>query len=297
MSNRIWHITELQAYQRCPLAYYYSYQQDEVTPKHIPWARERGSILHKVFEKGAESFDDVWEAHMQQLEGTGIPILAGNATMTAEEHIERDRENCRNITRLFFDKIARDRVQILERECTHRYLIPIPGEKRAHRFEGTVDAVALHPDTPEGMVEFHDYKTGLKWCDEALNRDLQFGAYSELANQNGYNLNRMFWCQTKDLEPYKRDGKYGKKGEPKGQFWYPVRITRPCDMRFIFESVHNIIKAIEAGIKYPAAGGQDSACKRCEWAYECPRFRVGVERENKAHKMFEAEMKEMMSDE
>jgi hypothetical protein len=246
----------------------------------------RGIIVHKVLEKGLSQFDVLWEQYINEARVEGAPPI-----LASQDQIDKDREVQRDICRLYFNKMERDGIQVLEREAKYRYLIPVQGEKQAYQCEGTIDAITIHPDTPEGMVEIEDFKTGERWCDESLNRDIQFAAYCEALNQKtDYKVNRVFWCKTSDLAPYKTNkrGAPPRIGTPKGKFYYPVRILRE-DMYFLRETVHNIIRAIQAGIRYPAAGGRDAPCKRCEWERVCPKFRVGYEKPNPQDIMDELE--------
>jgi len=141
--------------------------------------------------------------------------------------------------------------------------------------KGTVDWVGRHRDTPKGMVEIHDYKTGLTWPQEALNRNLQFGSYYIAAKQAGYNVHRLWWGRTKDLLRYKKGGKYGRKGDFRGPFLYEIHI-QDADITMI-EAMHEAaVKGIRGGIYMPSGSvGPHAYCPMCEFEHHCPKFQVG----------------------
>jgi hypothetical protein len=180
---------------------------------------------------------------------------------------ERILEQCENAFRWF----AEQGIEIRQREVPFRYVI---GD---YPFEGTVDAIAVHPDTPEGMVEIHDYKTGSLQAPQQLNRNMQFIAYHKMLSDNGYKVNRVFWGRAQDLLTYRADGKGGKKGDWRGPFLYPVVVSAE-DYGMLEEFVRGTIaKITTATIVAPEPS---SLCGMCEVADLCPSMKTGFDKNN-----------------
>lgn len=263
------HPTELECYQLCPMLYKFQHV-DRLEPPYQSWYKIRGSIIHAVLEMGFDSFDAMFIKHTAGRDDIGA----------SEETIQKDRIKMREQCQSYFQYLAINHIHIIEREVSMTYTLC--GEK----FMCRLDAIAKHEDTPKGMVEIHDYKTGTKWCYPSMNRKIQFGHYYWAAGANSYNVNRVWWGQTQDLLRYKTDGKKAVKGQWRGQFLYPIKIgsdlignvDAQTDMAYIIASSNPIIRAINAEIFYPNNYSQQ--CRLCEYERVCPKFAVGITSDN-----------------
>ena len=209
-----------------------------------------------------DSFTAVWDEYIEAHEGE---------IGASEETIQKDRPKVMEQCRGYFRYLQREGIEIVGRE------VPVTAEIEGVKFAGIVDSMEIHRDTPKGMLEIVDFKTGAKWPFPCMNRKLQFGLYYLMADQMGLKPNRFFLGHTQDLNLWKTDGKKAVKGQQKGNFYYPI-IIEPGDMPVVIDNIKAILRGIEAKAFFtnPTSG----LCKLCEYQRLCPAFRVGVENGN-----------------
>jgi len=253
----------LEMFASCPRRYWYNQRNED--PAFRPWFRERGTIIHCAL-------CDKWDRRMVELamkdffhEGRTIPV--GFAPKDLVKETNEIMEQIEGVRRY----IEANDIEVVHEE--YQVYFTFAG----YKFDSTADILCRHKDTPQGMVEAWDYKTGTKWVPEALNRKLQFGVYYCGLKSKGIRVNRFFWAHTKDLFRYKRDGKWGRKGDFKGPFLYPIFFLEE-DMPVIREWVEKIILAIEAGVDYP---NPQAGCNMCEFEHICPKYKIGVSTEQR----------------
>ncbi len=259
------HPSHLQTYARCPAKYHYEYVEKVVPAFHM-WAKLKGTIVHNTLFHGPSQFNAIFDSIIIEAQREA-PILE------TPERIEKDRLPMEQAI-LEYDKfMVKHNVITVERELTLRYKVcGVP-------FEGTLDHLIQLPDTPEGMVDIVDYKTGLKWGKEALNRNLQFGHYYMAARQNDYHVHRVYWGHFKDLVRWKSDGKEAVRGELRGPFLYPLYIT-DNDIPMIVDWTVALVTQIKT--KKPFFAANDQVCKMCEFSEHCPTFKIGYQDPTKA---------------
>jgi len=264
----IHHPTQLETFQICPRKYQYDIV-DGIKPEYVNWWALRGTIIHKTFEAGFQAFSKLYWDEINQ---SPKPIHKARTVEISRAELQTEHDNLSLILPNYWVFLNRFAIEVKEREKTFNW-------KYLDRdFEGTVDAIAVHPDTPDGMVEIHDYKSGKKWGEHALNRKLQFALYFNAAFKAGYKVNRVFWCHVKDLTPYKHDSKItgAKAGDLRGQFLYPVKISLHDDAS-VTSMVEPILRSIEASL-FPMTGASSGHCALCPYADKpCPRFSVGYD--------------------
>lgn len=256
----MYHATGVQEYMRCGEKYRLR-EIESAPPDFISAALLRGVIFHRTLEEGISSFDHIFNQTLKQK----LPIRR-------EEWLLNERDNLREMCVQYFRYLDRHDIDVMFREKTMNYKI---GERE---FEGTIDALAIHPDTPAKMIEIHDYKTGRMWPREAMDRNVQLANYFFMAGQNGYNVNRVFWGKASDLLPYKRDGKRAVKGDLRGRFLYEVKIT-VIDYPFVKRLNLEAVRGIESGVfMFNGALGPEPACVSCEFSVtKCEKFRSGFQ--------------------
>ena len=269
----IYRTTSLQTWLMCGRKYKYKYV-DEVDPAFHFWPAVKGTIFHRcVAELSSPSlnlFEGIFYDVIEEMEETAV--------IMGKDTLENSKEELFLIFEQYFKWMKEQNVQIPLHP--HNREVKLEGRLGGSKISGTLDAFAVHADTPDGMVEIHDYKTGKKWHNDALNRNLQAGLYTLLAKQNGYKVNRFFWCKTSDLIPYKADGKHGRKGDNRGPFLYPIHISEE-DLTFVLNMAMECIGGIERNI-FPWNGavrmdGGDALCSLCEYKGHCPSFEIGVD--------------------
>ena len=282
-----WHFTSLEEYMYCPRKWLYGQTVGEPI---YSWYALRGTIIHKTFEEGMERFSKIFH---EEIEKTTQPIHVNPKLPASPEFLAKEHDTLSALLPHYWRVLKLFQIKILEREKQMSMCLPLEmckGLKCGKQwFTGTVDAIAIHPDTPDGMVEIHDYKSGRKWPQEALNRKLQFGGYYMLARQNGYNVNRVFWGHVQGLEVAKSNTKSGVlKGEYKNPFFYGVVITER-DLAFVLEQALHVIHGIEAGVFPWASSGADAPCGMCPYAMDvCPSFETGNRNDIHLEKMMDA---------
>ena len=277
------HPTDLELFQLCPEKYWRS-KDPSVKRRYVSNALIKGQAMHRWLAKyvapdvpnykalaGVQELREIVfavaeEYNQNEIELAGLVCDLGDLEIMATKVVEYVYEHG---------------IKILHTELTLPYKLCW---LKYEDFEGTIDVVAVHPDTPEGMVEIWDYKTGQKFVENVLNRKLQFGHYYIAAGQRGMKVNRVFWAHCQDLIPRQKKSKYGNVGEPKGQFLYPVHISKE-DAETIMYWTGDIVAAINADIRYLSPG---QLCQACEYNDTCPRFKVGVSSESKNGMRFEA---------
>ena len=258
--SHIYRPTEIESYIRCGLKHHYEVMLDK-KPSYHNWPKVRGTIIHETIFHGLEFFDEAWKAAIREC--GDVPILA------SEEAMQKDRPMMIEQVANILHYIGRQGIDIIDKEVNLKW------EVGPYKFQGTVDAFCVMPDTPEDMVEIIDYKSGVKWAKPALDRKIQFGLYWYGAKQNELNVNRMFWVHTKDFNLYKTTGKKARKGEMKGQGFYPIEI-KESDMPVLKEWVMGACWAMEHDVKLPAEGGPNSPCNNCEFGEQCPKYETGL---------------------
>jgi RecB family exonuclease len=258
------HPTEKETFQRCPAAWHYEYELQIPAPYHT-WAKVRGCILHEIFKLGLEYFDQIYTGTIAFYEKNGDDIWFRPKDM------DKEYASIREQAEGFFRYMHEHEIITLYTEKTFQFNI------KGIDHEGTLDRICRHPDTPEGMVEIHDYKTGNKWSKDSIDRKVQFFDYYLAAEQNGFKINRVFWGHTKDLNRFKTNCKSGNKGDFKGPFLYPIVIT-PGDTDFLTENTERIVKAMRTGAWFYNSVGPNAPCDMCPYAYgTCPRLEKGLQ--------------------
>ena len=190
----IYHPTQLQTFQQCPMKYKLRYV-DKLTTDYSNYFMVRGTIIHRVFNEG---FDKLTRIFWEEIE-KNKPVRMYASSDIPRDKLQLEHDALVQILPGYWEFLNFWGIEIRERERTFEF------DFAGKSFQGTVDAIAVHPDTPKGMVEIHDYKSGRKFGTQALSRNLQFGLYYVGATLNGYTVNRVFWCHVKDLEKYKSD--------------------------------------------------------------------------------------------
>lgn len=254
--SRVYHPTDLELYQMCPQKYFLS-KDERVEAAFTPWARLKGTIIHDAIANPGSPFDRIFDHWIRDC----WPPINRDITQ-----MQADYDDMLAQVNGALSYIKNNNIEVVETEKTIQYKI------RMNSFEGTADAIVRMPDTPEGMVDVWDYKTGKKWHDTQINRKLQFGHYYMALWQKDIRVHRLFWAQTQDVLPYKRGGKFGKKGDPKGPFLYPVHITKR-DLDTILGWTHQILYAIQQNIRYP---NPFAPCNSCEYQGVCPKYEIGT---------------------
>lgn len=258
-----YHPTELESYQYCPEKYFLG-KDATIVPNYKHWAMWKGSMFHRMMDRHHDKAADelVWKNEWARCikEETAHPEFVVQGEPAGEAMYLAYKEM------VWF--LKEKNIEVLETEKTFMYRI------KDMDFSGTVDAVVRMPDTPHGMVELLDYKTGVKWANEAINRKLQFGHYYIAAWQHGMRVNRVFWVHTRDLDRYKKDCKGGKKGERKGDVLYPIYITKD-DVPAVVAWTYALVNGIENELRYP---NPFALCQMCEYAHACPRYTVGIKK-------------------
>jgi RecB family exonuclease len=269
----IHHPTQLQTFQQCPMRYKLRVL-DAIAPSWGNFFAVRGTIIHRVFNEGFDKLTRIFWEEMKKND----PVRMYPSSDLSMEKKQALHDDLVTLLPGYWDYLNFWDIEIRERERTFQFDFA-----NAH-FQGTVDAIAVHPDTPEGMVEIHDYKSGRKFGREALSRNLQFGLYYVAATLNGYTVNRVFWCHVKDLEKYKADSKKtaARKGDRKGQFLYSVRIL-PEDLPLLETQVKTILTCIDRGLFFWNSYGSDAPCEPfCEFAHtgDCPAYKTDNQHED-----------------
>ncbi len=270
----------------CPMKYKLSIV-DNIKPAWGNYFMVRGTIIHRVFNEG---FDKLTRIFWDEIE-KNKPVRMYPSSDMPRDKLQDLHDNLVSLLPGYWDFLNFWGIEIRERERTFEF------DFANSHFQGTVDAIAVHPDTPPGMVEIHDYKSGRKFGPQALSRNLQFGLYYVGATLNGYTVNRVFWCHVKDLEKYKSDSKKtaARKGERKGQFLYPVKLV-PEDLPLLETQVKTILQCIDHKYFYWNSYGSDAPCEPfCEFAHNgCPAFKSDTESESLMWLMKQAKISEEM---
>ena len=265
------HPTDLETFQMCPEKYWRS-KDPSVKRRYVSIPLIKGTAMHRWLAKFVAPAISKNQALIGVEELREMVFAVANEYQQNEVDLPaliEELEDLETMAIKAVEYVHNHGIEIVHTELTVPYIMTWD---KSYPFEGTIDVVTKHPDTPDGMVEIWDYKTGKKHPDEQINRKLQFGHYYIAAGERGMKVNRVFWAQTEDLVPYKKKSKYGNVGDPKGQFLYPVHVSRD-DVITVFGWTKGIVEAIEQGIRYPAPS---VLCQGCEYNDTCPRFKVGV---------------------
>jgi hypothetical protein len=268
-----YHPTELQAATYCPMKWYLGYFKN-LAPAAHNWAKIRGTIGHimleleqypraallaEVFEKYENGNDD--GNHLTH----AAPILYPN-------NIEKEIDDVEAMIKEYWKAVRGYGIKITDKE--KRLECDILGRP----FSGTVDAVALFPDTPHGEIEILDYKFGKRFHDNSLDRNLQFGIYYLMCRELGIKVNRFWWVTMQDLLPYKKNCKGGNKGDIRGQGFYPIRIVEQ-DVEYIETMVRGALSTIDImsgkSQLHQSSYGWASPCNLCDFEAHCPKFQIG----------------------
>lgn len=292
------HFTSLESWVYCGMKFFLEHT---VGLPYVSWYALRGTIIHKTFVEGIGKLKDIFfdEVHKQTK-----PIQTTPNTVIKEEALNKEYDDMMVTLPYFWRYLEMFCIEVQETEVTFLGR-PFSLVKYAQEncpdlcdlwFQGTVDAITVHPDTPKGMIEIPDWKSGRKWGQETLNRKLQFGGYYLLTRLH-HKVNRIFWGQVKHLAPAKSNTKAGvRKGEFKAPFLYAVKITDK-DLPFICEQTDTIVRAIDEGIYPWAANGADAPCSLCPFTDgTCPSYKIGNRQDDHADSMMNAMMLKKMED-
>jgi len=241
------HPTEKEQYVACPAAYEF-HRVLGLAPDFESWWKLRGTIFHKAICQDIAAFHDVARDVIEsagEIRRHGFPM--------DDEFLKKQLAELLMQVSYYKSYVENNNITVVGREILLDYSVMVGvGEARTsipHRC--TIDALTVHPDTPSGYFEIHDYKTGNKWPDHALNRKVQFGDY----------------YLVKDLLRSGEDAK----------FLYPLRISED-DFPYIEDYTTRVIRGMEAGVFPYNNYGPNSGCSPCEYHDSCPRFEIGFER-------------------
>ncbi len=251
MSETI-HPSTLQSYLYCPkkaLLEHFDPEREEIPQSK---AAARGTILHRLIEVGPQFCIGDYQDIVKDVGQEAIEIV--EATEILGE--------------LWRQLSLRD-IEILEQEKTLQW------EYLAHQFEGTLDAIVRFPDTPKGMVDIVDWKSGQhKPCNEALRRNVQLALYWIGAKENGYDPYRVWWVHLNHFQPLKRASRGRPAGSMRGDGFFPVRISH-ADVSAIKELISPILGALHHGIFPPSPSTE--RCMSCQVSHRCPSYGGEVE--------------------
>lgn len=243
--------TEKEQYVICPAAYERGQRDEEADFES--WWKLRGTIFHEAIQY-PDNFGEVYRGVL----ANAHPDIRKHGFPCNDAFLATEKAKLMRWVDAYGDYIRRHNITILDREVELDYTVAgLPHQ--CH-----VDALAIHPDTPEGFVEIHDYKTGNKWSKDALNRKVQFGDYWYAAHQNGVPVNRVWWGHVQDLT------------RAKGHFLYPLLITK-ADIPYIQDYTVRVVTAIRSGAFPYNNYGVNSPCTACEFKESCPAFEYGYE--------------------
>jgi hypothetical protein len=244
-------------------------------PASHNWAKVRGTIGHRMLEREhyhrAELVRDVCMEYEQgKDDGKHLqhpaPILYPNDIDKEIDILESMIGGYRKMIKVYGGEII-EKEKLLECNILKR------------PFSGTMDAVTLFPDTPTGKVEVFDYKFGRPFHRNAMDRNLQFGIYFLMCKELGITVNRFWWIAMQELEPYRRSGKWGEKGDIRGQGFWPIRIT-DFDVEYIENMVSGALYLIDEmsgkSQLHQSSYGGFAPCNLCDYEAHCPKFRIGT---------------------
>lgn len=267
--------SQLDSYTRCPTAYYLSVDQkkDQVT-----WPTSVGNAVHDAAKQFHENGEDPIECTFNNLRAIAEkhPEILEGAQKTRDTDSLMIKEAFEQYMRIFH---ASD-VQQIYCEVPCRMRISFEGDtpgNNPHNFddfliEGTLDQVRIDSD---GNWQMIDIKTGKKHMGyEGLRRSIQVWAYS-YAIWKGELLVDGVWTTIniiptasylnfRNLQPYKKSGKWGKKGDYRGSPYSNVSISENGFMQFE-KRAQDIVKAIRMKM-YPP---NPYSCETCFFTKEC----------------------------
>jgi hypothetical protein len=253
------HPTEKEAYQICPARHHYQYVE-KIEPPYQSWYKVRGTIIHRTFAEGIERFGTIWNEELSEV------------VNRSQEDIDKERPKVEEICQQYFLFLREHNIERQGVEVPLEYhLCGVP-----HRC--TLDALVTMPDTPPGMLDIIDFKSGAKWSYPAMNRKIQFVDYVLAARQNKFNIHRIFWGHCNDLLLWKRDGKKARRGERRGPFLYPLAVMETdAELEDLARTLSSgIIRAIHRGEWYYNNQSRVD-CRMCEYQAQCPAFKSGIE--------------------